>query len=167
MWRSQERDRGRKRYEIVGTFGAGEAARAAVSGDGLITVTSMRGVALVFLGMAEVRERQADLIQDKLTTVAERSRGRVAVSLAEVTALTSAGINALVAVHNRCTGLGGRLVLFAVPEEIVRMIRVTGLDRALAIAGNASEAVASCDRAERGKGILGALGLGRAKRDAA
>ena len=170
MWQSRPRDHGPKRYEISGPRPiapppAGEPARSVGSDLDVITVTAMQSVAMVFFGMKEVRERQADLIQDKLIGVARGTQGRVAVSLAEVSVLTSSCINALVAVHGACQQLGGHLTLFALSEDLKRMIHVTKLDRTLVVVANAQEAIHSYE--SRRRGILSALGWGRNDKDAA
>lgn len=150
MWQSAPRDQ-RKRYELDEAAIAAErdAARAVVTGDGLITVSALNGVALAFLGMTQIRERQSDIIQDKLGEVADRARGRLAVSLAQVATLTSSGINAFVAVHARCAKHGGHLALFALMPDIRAMISITKLDRALIIADNVQEAVRTFDHTQK------------------
>ena len=169
MWKAEPRDRSPKRYEIGRGTPASQpdGSRSVVSEDGLITVSALRGVPLAFFGMKEIRERQADLIQDKLLLIAQRSKGRLAVSLAEVAVLTSSGINAFVAVNSLCRKLGGQLVLFAVAPEVERMIRVTRLDRTLIMVANADEAVQALGAGEKRRGFLAALGFGRAHKDAA
>src|SRR5205085_12048819 len=102
--------------------------KVAVDDDGLITVASLGSVAVVFIQCTAIRERQAQVIQEKMTAVADRCRGRVAASLANVQVMTSAGVNALLAVHLRCESLGGRLALFALSADLARMLRVTKLD---------------------------------------
>lgn len=168
MWNSTPREQRGKRYEIneSDALPAGEGARAVVSEDGLITVSAMQNVALVFLGMTQVRERQAEIIEGKLAQVVDKAKGRVAVSMAEVVTLTSSGINAFVALHARCTALGGHLALFALSKDLRRMLGVTKLDRAFVVADNAQEAVGSFSGAKR-RGLLSAFGWGRAREDAA
>lgn len=174
MWKAEPRDHSHKRYEITAaqnghpTTPEGEHARVATSEDGLITVSAMRGIPLAFFSMKEIRERQADLIQDKLMLIADRSKGRIAVSLADVHILTSSGINALVAVNTHCKQLGGHLVLFAVAPEVEKMIRVTKLDRALVIVHNAHEAVASFTEGDKRRGFFAAaFSWARHEKDAA
>ena len=174
MWKAEPRDHSHKRYEIAQKRAEklpvpdGEAARSVISDDGLITVSAMHGVPLAFFGMKEIRERQADLIQDKLILIADRSKGRVAVSLADVHVLTSSGINALVAVNSHCRKLGGHLVLFAVAPEVEKMIHVTKLDRTLVIVANAHEAVRSFTEGEKRRGFFAsAFSWARQEKDAA
>ncbi len=156
MWKATPRAEAHKRYELTApaAMPAGEGSRAVVSEDGLITVSSMAGVAMIFLGMSQVRERQSEIIQSQLTEIAERAKGRLAVSMAGVVTLTSSGINAFVAIHARCAELGGHLALFALNAELSRMIRVAKLDRALVLAENAQDAVRSFAAADKKRGLL-------------
>jgi anti-anti-sigma factor len=161
MWKATPRTEAHKRYEITEpvareAIAAGEAARAVVSEDGLITVSAMSGVAIVFLGMSQVRDRQAELIQAKLVEIADKGQGRLAVSMAGVATLTSSGINAFVAVHARCAKLGGHLALFALNKDLTRMIKVAKLDRALVLVENAQEAVRSFTASQKKPGLLAA-----------
>jgi anti-anti-sigma factor len=173
MWNSTPRGEVNKRYEITepdarAAMAAGEAARAVVSEDGLITVSAMAGVAIVFLGMTQVRERQSEILLDKLMEIAGKAKGKLAVSMAGVATLTSAGINAFVAIHARCAQNGGHLALFALNKDLARMIKVAKLDRALVLADNAQDAVASFGNGARRKGLLAAaFGWGKPARDAA
>ena len=111
--------------------------------DGLITIRGMDSVALAFIAIPSIREHQASMVQERLCGLADRARGRLAVSLSDVGDMTSAGLNALVAVHARCKGLGGHLALFGANKDVLRLIRITKLDRALVLADTAHEAVRS------------------------
>ncbi len=172
MWNATPRGEAHKRYEIGPAqareaIAAGDAARAVVSEDGLITVSSMQGVAIVFLGMSQVRERQAELIQDKLSEIADKARGKMAVSMASVATLTSSGINAFVTVHTRCAKLGGHLALFAMRDDLARMIKIAKLDRALVLADNAQDAVKSFTAQKKSGLLASAFRWARADKDAA
>lgn len=134
--------------------------------DGLITVSGMDNVALIFLATTGIREHQADMVQRRLKSVADRSHGRVAVSLSEITAINSSGINALVAVHTHCISLGGHLALFAMSEEVRKVFRVTKLDRKMILAGNAHEAVRSFTKPKKSF-LKGAFAWAKQDRDAA
>jgi anti-anti-sigma factor len=167
MWQSKRAERP-GRIENTGPENTGPAApRVAVDEDGLITVAAMDAVALVFIEMATIRERQAEIIQEKLLAVAESCKGRIAVSMAEVGVLTSAGVNALVAVQARCESLGGHLALFALSKDLKRMLKVTKLDRTLVIAENAGEAMRSFSTAPSRRRLFRALSWGRHDKHAA
>ena len=148
---------------------SGFSGQAGPSGmdDGLITVRGMDSVALAFLGMSYVREHQAAMIQDRLLGLADRAKGRLAVSMSEVTDMTSAGINMLVAVNGRCRDLGGHLALFALDSQVRKMIKVTKLDRAIVIVQTAHEAVRSFESPPK-RGLLQlAMSWARQDKDAA
>ena len=168
MWQVGPKGGKTGRIEIGGRDGEQPVPRrVAVDEDGLVTVSAMESVALAFVGMSAIRERQAEILQQKLCTVAEPARGRLAVSLSEVQVMTSAGINALVAVQARCEALGGHLALFAVSKDLRRMFKVTKLDRKLVIADNAHEAVRSFTTPGRRGFLRTALGWARQDKDAA
>lgn len=137
----------------------------AASDEGLLTVRGMDSAALVFITAPAVHEHQATIIQTRLIALADRTRGRIALSLADVIDMTSAGINALVTVNTKCKDLGGALALFGLSREIRKMLRVTRLDRAVIIAETAHEAVKSLDRPRRG--FWGAFSWARSDKDAA
>lgn len=134
--------------------------------DGLITVSGMDNVALVFLAVSGIREHQAEMVQRRLIGVADRSHGKLAVSLSELTTISSSGINALVAVHTHCVAMGGHLALFAMSDEVRRVFKVTKLDKKMIISGNAHEAVQSFGK-PRKSFLRGALTWAKQERDAA
>lgn len=136
------------------------------SRDGIITVQGMEQVALVFLSMPAIREAQAPEVRERIVKVAEVAKGRVAVSMADVQEMTSAGINALVAAHQRCVELGAHLALFALSRDLSRLIRITKLDRRIVVADDVRQAVRSFEA--RPRTIFGiTLGWARPRHDAA
>lgn len=144
----------------------GSPVERATGDDGLITVSGMENVALIFLSMSGIREHQADMVQRRLIAVAERSHGKLAVSLSEISALNSSGINALVAVNAKCQELGGHLALFALSPDIRKVFKVTKLDRKMILAENVHEAVQSFTKPKKGF-LRGAFTWARQERDAA
>jgi anti-sigma B factor antagonist len=143
------------------------ATSASGMDDGLIAVRGMDSVALAFITIPSIREHQATIVQERLIGLAERSKGRVAVSMSDVGDMSSAGINAMVAINNRCTELGGRLALFGLSREIRKMFKVTKLDRAIVIAETAHEAVRSFDETPRKSFWKQAFTWAKHERDAA
>jgi anti-anti-sigma factor len=134
--------------------------------EGLLTVRGMRSAALVFITSPAVHEHQAELIRARLLALADRTKGRVALSLENVTDMTSAGINALVAVHNRCRDLGGSLAVFGLSKEVRKMLRVTRLERTIVITETAHEAVTAITRPRR-TGFWAAFAWAKSEKDAA
>lgn len=135
--------------------------------DGLITIRGMDSVAVAFIAIPSVREHQANMMQERLTGLADRTRGRLAVSLADVGDMTSAGLNALVAVHTRCKELGGHLALFGLNRDIQKLLKVTKLERTLIVAETAHEAVRSFHEPPRRSIWKSAFTWARPDRDAA
>jgi anti-anti-sigma factor len=134
----------------------------------MLTVRGMKTAALVFITCPAIHEHQAAIIQTRLLALAEKARGRLAISLAEVSDMTSAGINALVAVHNRCRQLGGGIALFGLSREVRRMLKVTRLDRTIQIAETPHEAVRVLSESEPARrGIWSIFTWARSDRDAA
>jgi anti-anti-sigma factor len=151
MWQSRPKGDRPGRIEIPET----SAMPALVADEsGLITVSAMASVALVFVAIEQLRERQADILQERLKTIAERSGGKVAISLSEVQIMTSSGINALVAANAHCETLGGHLAVFAASRELRRMFKVTKLDRKMVIVGTAHEAVKSFGDHPKKRGLF-------------
>lgn len=115
----------------------------ALASDGTLVVTERQGVALVVLAERSMHERVADRVREGLLAVAQASGGRMALSLAGVSDLASAGVNALLAVRLKCQELGGQLVVFAPEPEVQRMFQVTRLDRVLRVEEDAASAAAT------------------------
>lgn len=133
--------------------------------DGLLTVRGMEHAALVFVMVQSVGQHQAEMMRTRLLSLADRSHGKIALSLENVADMTSAGINALVAVNVRCRDLGGSMAVFGLSKDIRKMLRVTRLDRAMTIVETAHEAVKSLDQPKKGR--WSALAWARADKDAA
>jgi anti-anti-sigma factor len=164
MWNSVHSERP-GRIEIAQESPDGKPA---ADESGLITVSAMESVALVFVGMSQIRERQAEILQERLRVVADRTAGKVAVSLSEVAIMTSAGINALVVASTHCESTGGHLAIFAASKELRKMFKVTKLDRKLVIADTAHEAVRSFGGHSPVRSLLqAALSWARSEKDAA
>jgi anti-anti-sigma regulatory factor len=119
-------------------------------------------VAVVFLAMSCIRDHQAGMLEHRLRGTAEQAGGRMAVSFSEVQDITSAGINALLAVHACCRELGGHLAVFGLCRELRRLFRLTHLDRAIIITDDAAGALRSFEAGHRRR-----WSLRRAGRDAA
>lgn len=115
--------------------------QASVENDrSLLFLDVVDGVAVVGVNLPSLRERQAVVLRDRLQEIAEKSDGRLAVSMTDVIDLNSACINALVDVNKACHALGGHLMLFGLRPELRKSFRQTGVDKILPMADD-------CDRA--------------------
>jgi|GEM_PF-2168132 len=110
------------------------------------------GVTVAEVACESVREHQAAVMRDQLRQLARRNGGRLAIGLARVTGLPSSLICDLMWVRERCERLGGRLVLFGTPPNVVAQLRTLGLiarasgpeGPALTLAPSRRDAIALC-----------------------
>lgn len=126
-----------------------------------IFVTMTEHAAVVHVGMTSIRDRQSQLLQERLLGVVEHAQGRVAVSMADVVDVTSACINALVVVSQRCRALGGRLVVFGLSDDLCKLFRLTRLDRLITLANHGQDALKHFEPHAAGRGIGAWLRRGR------
>ena len=100
----------------------------------LVEIQSVFPIAVVGVLCSAVRERQAVLLSEELADAARRAGWMLAVSFERVEHLTSACLNMLVELHNRCRHNRGSLVVFGLPDDVRRIIRLTRLDACIPIA---------------------------------
>ena len=65
----------------------------------------------------------------------------VVVDLREVTFVASAVVNAMFRVHRRLRQAGGKMAIVCSDPQVLRVIQVTGLDRAVAVCDDFADAV--------------------------
>jgi hypothetical protein len=117
----------------------------------------MHNVALVFLGMTQIRERQAELIQSKLTKIVEKAKGRVA-------RVDGGGGDAHVVGDQRVRALHARARPRGAPgpvrdvADLRRMLSVTKLDRALVVAEQRAGGGGVVQRGEEARVLSGWAG---------
>lgn len=71
----------------------------------------------------------------------------LSLDLSRVTRLSSEALGVLVQAHRRLRDAGGALELSAVSPQVVRVLRVSGLDRALVVTAPPAPPVAPAERA--------------------
>ncbi|MCC6660508.1 MAG: STAS domain-containing protein [Phycisphaerales bacterium] len=111
------------------------------SDDSFVSVAATTHVAVASIELPSVRERQAAIMQERLTDLAAQCHGRLAVGFTEVTDMTSAAINALVEVSGACRARGGSLVIFGLARPLRKVFASTGLDKLLTVAADADAAL--------------------------
>lgn len=82
---------------------------------------------------SKVTEREAGVIQNEIAAAAEPAGWNVAVDLADVSLLASAGLGTLLTLNKSCRAGGGRLVVFNLRDDIRGMMKISRLDRVLDI----------------------------------
>ncbi|MEM1072057.1 MAG: STAS domain-containing protein [Planctomycetota bacterium] len=78
---------------------------------------------------AQIGDRESQIIQDEIASAAGPAGWRVAVDMADVTFLASAGLGALVSVHNQAKGAKGKLAVCNLAPDLLQMLKLTNLDK--------------------------------------
>lgn len=89
--------------------------------------------AAVVSAAGEVDAGSVELLRKELNELADADRVNVILDLSGVTFLDSSGLGALVASHRRLRSLGGVLGLVCRNDIVLRVFRLTGLDRVMPI----------------------------------
>ncbi len=77
----------------------------------------------------KLTEREADIVTREVCEAAQASGWRVAVDMSEVGFLASAGIGALVNIHQQAKKGGGKLVVFGLNDQITQVLKISRLDK--------------------------------------
>lgn len=107
----------------------------------LVILRTTQGVQVITIESPTLREPGVHQITERLVRMARDEGPRLALSLGLVKEITSASLGALVRAAEDIDRMGGRLVLFALPHGVDRVLRQTGLSRKLSIADDAESAV--------------------------
>ena len=103
---------------------------------------SQLGSAMVVLIRCEhVSEREASIIYDETDALLDDRIVNVVVDMTHVEVLTSAGIGALVRLHKRAEGKGGRLAVCSLNEELADLFKLTRMDRLFVLAADRAAAL--------------------------
>lgn len=84
----------------------------------------------------------------ELAAAAEAALRKIGPSLVldlhDVTFMDSSGLKVLLAVHKRAELAGGRLVLAHASSAVVRIVKITGIDKTLVLCDDVDAALATC-----------------------
>ncbi|NOS99692.1 MAG: STAS domain-containing protein [Phycisphaerales bacterium] len=75
--------------------------------------------------------KAAGAVHDAVETVVAKGGQHIELDLHALAVVDSAGLEALLACHERCAAAGGRCTLTGVSGKIERILRITRLDREL------------------------------------
>jgi anti-sigma B factor antagonist len=106
-----------------------------------IRVEQIGGVPVAEVLREKITEHENQPVFHDLSEAAARHAHRIAVDLAQVAFLSSAGLGGLITLHKLCASKGGRLVVFGIQEQILDLMKMTRLDRLLVIAPDRDAAV--------------------------
>jgi anti-sigma B factor antagonist len=94
----------------------------------------------------EVDLATAPQLRAKLVDLVEVGEaGRVVVDLTPVAFMDSTGLGVLLAAHKRARANGRRVLLVCPEGPVLRVVRLTGIDKVLSIHGSLAEAEAAQD----------------------
>ena len=89
----------------------------------------------------KITEHENQAVFHDLSEAAAKHGHRLAVGLAQVGLLSSAGLGGLINLHKLCAANGGKLVIFGVQQQILGLMKMTRLDRLLVITPDRAGAV--------------------------
>ncbi|MGW2954421.1 STAS domain-containing protein [Streptomyces eurythermus] len=98
------------------------------------------GVAIATVA-GEVDTRTADTLRREASGILERGCPRLVLDLSQVGFCDSAGLSALIGLWHAAQAVGGALGLVNVPDRLMRMLVLTGVDAVLPVHATAAEAV--------------------------
>lgn len=110
----------------------------------LETITVGSDCALIRVA-GEIDVYSAPQLREAILALIGTGVSHVIADLRGVEFLDSTGLGAIVGGHKRLRTNDGSLVLAASPDRIVRLFRITGLDRAFSLYPSVPEAIASED----------------------
>jgi anti-sigma B factor antagonist len=91
----------------------------------------------------EIDVYTAPQLRERLIALVESGSRRVVVDLGRVEFLDSTGLGVLVGALKRLRGVGGELYLVCAQERLLKIFRITGLDRVFTLYASVDAAVAA------------------------
>ena len=107
----------------------------AASGSSMHTrVEAMPWGAVVRVMVEKITEREAGIIEAEAAEAGPMNRWRIALDCSQVMFLPSVGVGMLVRLHQRCKQGGGRLVIFGLSDQLMKLVKLTGVDKLMTLA---------------------------------
>lgn len=106
-----------------------------------ISIESVEPVPVVRVDLPAVGEPYAVALGNELRDAAIGGQGRLVVDFRQVQGVCSACLRELVELSRFCMERGGGLCVCNLPAELVRLLRVTRLDRRFGVAASVEDAV--------------------------
>lgn len=104
-----------------------------------VLIEREKGVGVVRLrGSAGMSD--ADKLREQLVELAGAGSPRIIVDASELAFINSAGLGAFIAAHRRCREQGGMLCIVNPREQVAQLLRVTHLDRLMAVCADVESA---------------------------
>lgn len=106
-----------------------------------VRIERVGGVALAEVLREKITEHENQPVFAELAAAAASSGHRLAVDLAGVGMLSSAGLGGMITLHKTCAGSGGKLVVFGIQDQILDLLKLTHLNKLLHVADSREAAV--------------------------
>lgn len=104
--------------------------------------TEMVGRVLVArLRCEKVADRETEVMQTEIGVAAPGAGWRVALDFREVRLLASVGLGGLITLGRACTSKGGKLAVFNMSGDILKVLKLTRLDKLIPVARDEGEAI--------------------------
>ncbi len=120
-----------------------------------LSTRSVAGRKVLDVG-GEIDVYTAPQLRERLVAMVQSGARQVVVDLGRVEFLDSTGLGVLVGALKRLNSVGGELALVCAQERLLKIFRITGLDRVFKLHPTVEEAVA--DMAEAESGPAGTVG---------
>lgn len=106
-----------------------------------VRVQRVGPVAVAQVLREKITEHENQPVFAELAAAAAGAGHRLAVDLAGVGLLSSAGLGGIISLHKTCAGCGGKLVVFGIQDPIQHLLKLTHLHKLLNIADTRDAAV--------------------------
>ncbi|MGQ5608245.1 MULTISPECIES: STAS domain-containing protein [unclassified Streptomyces] len=100
------------------------------------------GLAITIIA-GDVDTRTADTLRHKASGIIEQGHPHLVLDLSQVGSCDSAGLSALIGLWHAAQAVGGALRLAAVPDRLMRMLALTGVDAVLPVHTTAADAASA------------------------
>ncbi|WP_030338405.1 STAS domain-containing protein [Streptomyces sp. NRRL S-1022] len=106
-----------------------------------LTVQHPRPDLAIATVLGDVDTRTADTLRHEASEILEQGCPHLVLDLSQVGFCDSAGLSALIGLWHAAQAVGGALRLVNVPDRLMRMLVLTGVDAVLPVHATAAEAV--------------------------
>jgi anti-sigma B factor antagonist len=109
-----------------------------------MTLTEEKSGEILILGpIGKIDSVNSKVLLEKITEIIDGGTRFLLLDFAGVTYINSTGLRALMLATKRLGGSGGKLILAAVNDQILRVFKISGLTSFLAVRSTKAEALAS------------------------
>jgi anti-anti-sigma factor len=115
----------------------------------VLEVGMVRPFAMVKVRPESLREHQTSLLREQLADVVDQACGRVLLRFSDGADVCASCLHELIQESRRCRALGGEMYVVGMSKTMQRLVRNTGLDRHLNLAGSTADAMRHFDKRSR------------------